>query len=49
MIMTHCPALADGAEAQLRCVQDAIPCWERYCDIGDFEVRLCRIYVQFSL
>jgi hypothetical protein len=39
MIRTHCPELADLADAQLQCVHDAIACWQRYCDVGELNVR----------
>jgi hypothetical protein len=44
VIKTHCPDLAEQADAHLQCVPDAIACWELYCDMGEFRVRL--IYFQ---
>jgi hypothetical protein len=39
-IKAHCPGLREEATAQLQRVPDVIACWERYCDMGDFKVRL---------
>jgi hypothetical protein len=40
VIKTHCPDLADQADAQLQCVPDVTACWELYCDMWEFKVRL---------
>jgi hypothetical protein len=38
MIKKHCPALANGADAQLQCVPGADACWQLGGDIEDFGV-----------